>query len=210
MMPINHQSRHVGNINLNHETLGRSGLRSGLWEEHGSAFARLVSALAACSCARTHWQHIIGSLSETWIYIYIYLNLRLSPLMLGYHRAFAWYGGLWVVGRRAGPGRAGPRAKAGQRGGPGPPGAQTSGTRSGGPGVLALVHIIHIYINIHKHIIHTYESTQKHCYTPRHAPQPTCDLYVVASSGVKRLSTRLRLTVVQVAAVLDISYMACV
>ena len=130
--------------------------------------------------------------------------------MLGYHRAFAWYGGLWVVGRRAGPGRAGPRAKAGQRGGPGPPGAQTSGTRSGGPGVLALVHIIHIYINIHKHIIHTYESTQKHCYTPRHAPQPTCDLYVVASSGVKRLSTRLRLTVVQVAAVLDISYMACV
>ena len=95
-------------------------------------------------------------------------------------------------------------------GGAGPPGAQTSGTRSGGPGVLALVHIIHIYINIHKHIIHTYESTQKHCYTPRHAPQPTCDLYVVASSGVKRLSTRLRLTVVQVAAVLDISYMACV
>ena len=87
-------------------------------------------------------------------------------------------------------------------------------TRSGGPGVLALVHIIHIYINIHKHIIHTYESTQKHCYTPRHAPQPTCDLYVVASSGVKRFSrlsdSRLRLTVVQVAAVLDISYMACV
>jgi len=115
-------------------------------------------------------------------------------------------------GGAAGRARAGwpPRAKAGQRGGPGPPGAQTSGTRSGGPGVLALVHIIHIYINIHKHIIHTYESTQKHCYTPRHAPQPTCDLYVVASSGVKRLSTRLRLTVVQVAAVLDISYMACV
>ena len=39
--------------------------------------------------------------------------------MLGYHRVFAWYGGLWVVGRRAGPGRAGPRAKAGQRGGGG-------------------------------------------------------------------------------------------
>jgi len=118
---------------------------------------------------------------DIYIYIFKFASVAFNAWVpQGFRLVWGAMGGGAAGRARAGWAKGQGRPEGG--GGPGPPGAQTRGTRSGGPGVLALVHIIHIYINIHKHIIHTYESTQKHCYTPRHAPQPTCDLYVVASS----------------------------